>query len=384
MTERAAVAREAAAGLRRFAGQRQHHPVMIGFDGFVDSIIAVVDKRHDAHRFDPVETIEQFGKKVVAAAGQSSNYELVVALEKLGGNGPIMANAMAAFGLPVTYIGCLGYPALHPVFEPLARRARCLSIAGPGLTDALEFRDGKLMLGKHHTLKDVRWDRICEVIGAEEFGRIVGASRLIGIVNWTMLPHMNTILERLIDQVLPAQPAPAAGRHLLFIDLADPEKRTPDDLREVLQLCSALQRHADLVLGLNLKEAAQVAGVLGLETRKDLEAATESLARAVREQLQVHAVIIHPRGGAAACGHDGGAVCSARFAGPFVARPRLSTGAGDVFNAGFCLGRLAGLPLDQSLAVGTAASGYYVRHAVSPALDELATFLEALPEPEGA
>jgi sugar/nucleoside kinase (ribokinase family) len=363
MTERAAVAREAAAGLRRFAGQCSHHPVMVGFDGFVDSIIAVVDKRYDAQRFDAVETIDHFGHKVVAAAGQSSNYELVVTLEKLGGNGPIMANALAAFGLPVTYIGCLGYPAIHPVFEPLARRTRCLSIAGPGLTDALEFRDGKLMLGKHHTLKDVRWERI---------------------VNWTMLPHMNTILERLIDEVLPAQRAPAAGRRLVFIDLADPEKRTPEDLREVLGLCSALQRHADLILGLNLKEAGQVASVLDLGHGSDPRAAMEALARGIRERLELHAVVIHPRGGAAACGHDSGAVCSARFTGPFVARPRLSTGAGDVFNAGFCLGRLAGLPLEQSLAVGTAASGYYVRQAASPALDELAAFLDALPEPEPA
>src|SRR5919199_666690 len=123
MSDRTSIARQAAAGLRRFADQRTQHPVLIGFDGFVDSIITVVDKRYDAVHFDPVETIEQFGKKVLAAAGQSSNYELVVKLEKLGGNGPIMANAMATLGLPVTYVGCLGYPALHPVFEGLASRA---------------------------------------------------------------------------------------------------------------------------------------------------------------------------------------------------------------------------------------------------------------------
>src|SRR5438105_11805621 len=114
MTDRATLAHQAAAGLRRFADRRPQHPVMIGFDGFVDSIIAVVDKRYDAQRFDPVGTIDQFGKKILGAAGQSSNYELVVTLEKLGGNGPIMANAIAAFGLPVTYVGCLGYPSIHP------------------------------------------------------------------------------------------------------------------------------------------------------------------------------------------------------------------------------------------------------------------------------
>jgi sugar/nucleoside kinase (ribokinase family) len=379
MSDRATNAQQAAAGLRRFAGRRAQHPVLIGFDGFVDSIIAVVDKRYDAARYDPVDTIDQLARKIGAAAGQSSNYEMVVKLEKLGGNGPIMANAMAQAGLPVTYIGCLGYPAIHPVFGDLASRAECLSITGPGLTDALEFRDGKLMFGKHQTLKDVNWQRICEVIGAAKFGEIVARSRLLGIVNWTMLPHLGAIWQRLIDDVLPGV---SGQRRLVFIDLADPEKRTADDLRGALQLCSAMQRHADVILGLNMKEAVQVAAALGLQAQTDPEAVIEALARAIRERLQLHTVVIHPRGGAAGASQDNGQPCSAQVTGPFTAQPRLSTGAGDHFNAGFCLGRMAGLPLGQALLTGTASSGYYVRNAASPTLEALADFLDALPEPE--
>jgi sugar/nucleoside kinase (ribokinase family) len=382
MTDRATLARQAALGLRSFADQRQQHPVIIGFDGFVDSIIAVVDKRYDAQRFDPVDTIAQFGKKISAAAGQSSNYELVVKLEKLGGNGPIMANAMVELGLPVTYIGCLGHPSIHHVFQDLAQRAECLSITGPGLTDALEFRDGKLMLGKHQTLKDVNWERICQVIGADRFGQIIGRSRLIGIVNWTMLPHLNGIWQRLVDDVLPGQSDARSKRRLVFIDLADPEKRTVEDLRGALRLCSALQNHVDVILGLNLKEAVQVAGALGLDASTTPEEMIEPMARTIRNRLQVNTVVIHPRGGAAAASHDGGETRSAEVLGPFVAQPRLSTGAGDLFNAGFCLGRMAGLPLEQALCTGTAASGYYVRNAASPTLDALAGFLDAFPEPE--
>src|SRR5438046_296414 len=311
MTDRAAVARSAAVGLRRFAPRRLQFPVLIGLDGFVDSIIAVVDKRYDAHRYDAVDTIARFGEKISAAAGQSSNYELVVKLDKLGGNGPIMANAMAAQGLPVTYVGCLGYPTLHPVFNDLARRARCLSIANPGLTDALEFRDGKLMLGKHHTLRDVNWDRICQVIGAEPFTQIVGEARLVGIVNWTMLPHMETILQQLVERILPAAAAP--GRRLLFLDLADPEKRTSEDLRGVLDLATTLQQHADVILGLNLKEATQVAGVLGVNPTARPEQAVEDMVRQIREKLRLYTVVIHPRFGAAACEDNRGNTCSARF-----------------------------------------------------------------------
>ena len=45
-------------------------------------------------------------------------------LTKLGGNGPIMANALASLGLRVTYLGNLGYPNLHPVFPRFCRPRR--------------------------------------------------------------------------------------------------------------------------------------------------------------------------------------------------------------------------------------------------------------------
>src|SRR5437868_10910849 len=133
---------------------------LVGLDGFVDNIISVVDKRQDLHTFDRVRTIENLGQKILNAAGQSSNYELVVTQQKLGGNGPIMANALAAIGMDVTYIGNLGYPAVHPVFGDFAKRAKVISIAEPGHTDALEFDDGKLMFGKHESLKDINWDNL--------------------------------------------------------------------------------------------------------------------------------------------------------------------------------------------------------------------------------
>ncbi len=95
-------------------------------------------------------TIAKLADRLAAAAGKSTNIELVNQITKLGGNGPIMANALASFGLQVTYLGMLGYPKLHPVFGPFAQRAEVHSIAEPGHTDALEFEDGKIMLGKHY------------------------------------------------------------------------------------------------------------------------------------------------------------------------------------------------------------------------------------------
>jgi sugar/nucleoside kinase (ribokinase family) len=89
-------------------------------------------------------------------------------------------------------------------------------------------------------------------------------------------------------------------------------------------------------------------------------------------------VVVHPRRGAAAATESD----SARFDGPFVQQPKISTGAGDHFNAGFCLGRILGFSLAESLCTGVATSGYYVRTAESPSAKKLAEFIARLPAPQ--
>jgi hypothetical protein len=165
----------------------------IGLDGFVDDIVHVVDKRESAENFTRMPMMAQWGERIRAAAGKSTNIELVSQLTKLGGNGPIMANAMASFGFKVTYLGNLGYPNLHPVFAEFAKRAEVHSIAEPGYTDAVEFEDGKVMLGKHQSLKQVNWANVQERFGREKFSAQVTGSDFVGFVNWTMLPYMNEI-----------------------------------------------------------------------------------------------------------------------------------------------------------------------------------------------
>jgi hypothetical protein len=376
------IAAQTAAGLRDFAAKLDHHPVMVGFDGFVDSIIDVVDKRRSVHDYAPVQTIEAFGRRIQGSAGQSANYELVTKLEKLGGNGPIMANALTRFGLPVTYIGSVGHPTLHPVFEELARQATVHPIAEPGYTDALEFTDGKLMFGKQTNLRDVNYDQLCRIVGEENLIELLSGAALLGMVNWTMLVEMDSIWDALIDRVLPALPQ-RADPPLLFIDLADPAKRLRRDLLGALGRISKLNEHTLVVLGLNLNESTQIGGALGLSTPDQPEASIVDSARSIRAALGVQGVVVHPRTSAAAAWLDeAGQVVSDRFDGPFVQAPQLSTGAGDNFNAGFCLGMLAGLSIPQALCTGTATSGYYVRHAQSPTLHQFADFCDVLPEPE--
>ncbi|MGB7158649.1 MAG: hypothetical protein WBD40_11320 [Tepidisphaeraceae bacterium] len=349
---------------------------LVGLDGFVDEIIAVVDKRHDNATYDAVKTIDQLGRKIAGATGHSSNYELVVKQMKLGGNGPLMANALSSAGMGVTYVGALGYPNVHPVFEDFAKRTTVISIAEPAHTDALEFEDGKLMLGKLTPLDEVTWDNLIARLGRERFKQLMAQSRLIGMVNWTMLPHMSRIWAQMLDDVIPDA---ERRTRKLFVDLADPEKRTHEDILDALRLLTRFQNQIDVILGLNLKESVEIADVLGLPGARDPEDAIESNAAAIRAALNVACVVIHPRRGAAAATETE----VAHFAGPFVQQPKISTGAGDHFNAGFCLGCVLGFSLPQSLCVGVGLSGFYVRTGVSPTAQQLSDFIADLPPPQG-
>src|SRR5438132_7303404 len=194
---------QCAADLLAGVARASQMSAFIGLDGFVDEILHVVDKRESAEKYVRLPAIAQLAQRLAAAAGRSANLELVSQRTKLGGNGPIMANALASFGLKVTYLGNLGYPHLHPVFDEFARRAEVHSIAEPGHTDALEFDDGKIMLGKHSSLKEVNWTNIQTRFGRDKFATRFEGSDLIAFVNWTMIPYMSDVWEALQREFCP-------------------------------------------------------------------------------------------------------------------------------------------------------------------------------------
>ncbi|HEX7471358.1 MAG TPA: hypothetical protein VF437_11625 [Verrucomicrobiae bacterium] len=339
----------------------------VGLDGFVDEILHVVDKRESSENFSRLPTIAKLAERLAAAAGQSTNIELVSVRTKLGGNGPIMANALASFGLGVTYLGNLGYPGMHPIFEELARRAEVHSIAQPGFTDALEFNDGKIMLGKNHTLKDVNWENIEARFGRGRFLTHFGSASLVSFVNWTMLPHLSAIWEK----VLTLCPQLTGGRRKLFFDLCDPEKRSATDIRQALELIAKFEQWFDVMLGLNEKEAVEIGHVLGLETGDRSPQGLTKLALEINRRVPVGTIVVHPTAYALAVSRGHASVVN----GPFVAKPLITTGAGDHFNSGFCLGKLLGFDDTASLLCGVSTSGYYVRTAKSPSVKDLADFM---------
>jgi sugar/nucleoside kinase (ribokinase family) len=338
--------------------------VLAGFDGFVDEIMSVVGKRFSHENFEALETITEFGEKVLNAAGLSTNFELVPRQVKLGGNGPIAANAIVAHGYPVHYIGALGDKVIHPVYNRLASDcASITSIADPGYTYALEFNDGKIMMGKGISLHDVCWAKLLAELPEPQLRKRLHEVKLLVLNNWTMIPHMNEMYHEFIRIMRDRDERP-----LIFIDLADPAKRPRDEIATVTGIITAMQEVADVTFGMNEKESIQVAEVVLGENPTDLADRAEGL----RQKLDIEMVVIHPTHRAAVATRSEG---SSLIDGPFTPSPQLTTGAGDNFNAGFCVGMLSQLSAEGCLISGVCTSGFYVRKAHSAKREELVDFM---------
>lgn len=344
--------------------------VFAGLDGFVDTIIQLVAQRNgQGEDFVRIDTIKEFGERIIAASGKSTNIEMYPQMEKLGGNGPIYANALISAGFPMRYLGSLGSPAIHPIFAGFAGKSNAVSIATPGLTNAIEFHDGKIMMGITKTLEDISYPAIINALGSEEeLQKELQSSTLVGLVNWTMIPNMTAIFRNLLDNVLPK----LDGSRTFFFDLADPEKRSDAELEEALATISEFEKFGPTIIGLNLKEAQRVSSTLKLGSSNEEAESLKNACSEIREKLTISTVVIHPKE-RAACATSDGSWC---VEGPYVENPKVTTGAGDHFNAGFTTGHQLGFSPEACLTIGTCFSGFYVRSAESPSLDNIQEFLE--------
>jgi hypothetical protein len=341
---------------------------LVGLDGFIDEIIHAVDKRADADNYTRIPSIAALAERIGAASGKSTNIELVNQRTKLGGNGPIMANALCQFGIQLTYVGTLGYPVLHPVFADFAKRADVHSIADAGHTDALEFDDGKIMLPKTIQLNEMNWTNLQARYGRDKFVAKFSQCDLIGFVNWTMLSGMSSLWQALLSELCTLL---SGSRRKMFFDLADPEKRPSSDIVEALGLISKFEKYFDVILGLNEKESFEIGDVMGLNMTDHSPEGLCKLADAIRAKLKINTVVVHPVAFALASSDGDTQVVQ----GPFCAKPLISTGAGDHFNSGFCLGKLLGFDNKNSLMAGVSTSGFYVRTGQSPTVADLAGLL---------
>ncbi len=343
---------------------------VIGFDGFIDEVVHVVDKRIDPKNYTRVLTLKDYGQRIVATSGLSSNVEIVTVSKKLGGNGPIMANALIKFGMKMSYVGAIGYPETNAVFKSIVERCENVyPVSDPSSTDAMEFEDGKIIRTKLSPFQELNFESIKQRVGLDVLASLLDECSLIGFEDWTLPPYSGEIWKGIYNEVLPILKNNTKGK-ILFFDLADPASRREEEVCDALQTISLYSKHYNVILGLNLREAVQIANILGGGfgySEYDLK----KLAEFIKGYINVNMLVIHPL--KESCCLKDRVFCER--SGPYCEKPKLTTGAGDNFNAGFLMGIALGASPEESLLLGMAASGFYVRNARSAGFEEIKRFL---------
>ncbi len=341
--------------------------VLVGFDGFLDSITSAVGTRRSmqAEDFEPMRTIDALASRIAGAGGgRSVNIELRERELRAGGNGPLLASALSAQGASVTLIGALGESdaePIHPAYSPLVERCeRAISIAPSARTDALEFDDGKVMFNWSANLDPVDWAHVVGHVGLGPLAEMCAQADVIATINWTNLGGLPSIWRGLRAEVFPGLGTPPG----VFVDLSDPAKRTDGSVYEMLDDLRSLAEVCPITLGLNLAEAQRLGGLIlgeAVPLRRDTGSMRDAAVR-LREELSLHTVLVHTRGMVAGSERDGSAAVQTRQ----IARPAISTGAGDHFNGGYIAARVCGLGLAESLACGADTASAYVGTGIAP------------------
>lgn len=346
--------------------------ITTGFDGFVDTVVRII--QHSDHAGEPVffKTIEDFGQYIVAKQNNSFSLEIEEISTKLGGNMPILSNALGLLGFKVNCIGALGYPQTHLAFQNMPALCSLYSFTNPGISTAYEFNNGKMMLAQNGLLNTLDWHNIKDIVGIETLKKLYADSDVMCLLNWSEINTSTSIWRGILDEILPFCTVKSKLK-TAFFDLSDGSHRSDSLVKEALELLLSFKKKAKVVLSLNKNEARHLFQVL-YETPPD-NANFGYMGEKIHEKLPVDTLLLHSAKESIAFTKT----TTFRFDNPFFnENPMLSTGAGDNFNAGYCAALLFGLKIEPAMLFANAVSALYVERGRSPTLEDVIQFLGSM------
>ncbi len=353
--------------------------VFVGFDGFVDKIMKVVKLKQN---FGNVyySTISEFASRIESASGKSGQIELVTQKIKIGGNAPILSNTLGSLGIHSYCAGSLGYPVKHAVFSAIDNKCEVLSLIDPGDSSAIEFDDGKIIFSELSVFNEYNWGFIKKTHGIESIRKTILDSSIVALVDWANLPNASDIWQGVLDDII----RPSGRKDFIFLfDLCDPSKKTTEQIDEVLDLISSFSTYGSVTLGLNENETIKIwCAINGKDvSKKEDQDQIPNLTKAgdaLYKAMNINRLLVHPVDRTIVFRkHE-----VIELKGHLVTQPKVLTGGGDNLNAGYCLGLLHGLSIQQCMLLGMATSGAYIQNGVSPDLksiiEYIATWIEEL------
>ena len=342
--------------------------VFAGFDGFVDTIVKIIRTKRKNKSPEFFRTKKEFAKYVLAKGESSFGLELGEESTRIGGNMPILSNALGVLGMQVNCIGTLGHPQIHPVFKNLSPNCKLYSFGNAGVSTAYEFNDGKMLIAQMGELNSLGWSDLNSMIGINELAAAYRSSDLLCLVNWSEIEKATEIWKGLLNEVVTKENKSDQVGYA-FVDLADCSRKSKQAIREMLDLINEFSKYRKVFLGLNRNELTEVANAL-LHRKKTSD--LQKQAEKIFTRMEIEGLVIHSSKEAFLFKKNKMFLENSFY----IKQPLVSTGAGDHFNAGFCTGLMLDTDPSLCLLLAHCVSGSFVETGVSPKCEELIRFLE--------
>jgi len=299
--------------------------------------------------------------------GNSCSIEWIKKDARAGGHTSHLGRAFYQLGFEPTLIGTYGKPPKSIFTEELDDCTLC-SLGDPSHTDAVEFKDGKLMLNDMRSLTSVNWDLVCEQISVKTLAEKIDGPATLSTGYWATMPFLPSIWHGLTNQMWPLLNDPP---RLIFIHPADIRRLSKDRLRVGIESLSTLNDTVPVTISANRAETKAFAS-LGGKTGSGMR----EQALTAKEILDVNQFVTHTSDRALLIEDDQ----ISKVKTPVVEEPTLTTSAGDQFNVGFLLGQILAVDGPPSLVLGNALANWFVRYGTPPTYDELVDFLSTFDE----
>jgi sugar/nucleoside kinase (ribokinase family) len=334
--------------------------VLFGFDGYVDNV-RVAGTNAGASDSERITTLSEFGEEIVTSAAADSSLSISWERrgQRTGGHVSHLSRVYQTLGFDPTLVGMCGDPVLD-LFEREFGECTIHTLGDPGVTDAIEFDDGKFMLMESGGAATLDWETLRSHVTIDTLADELDGAKLLGIGYWAMIPELASILDRLRETVFPKLTDPP--RHVL-LDPANIREIDREMLESIVAATHRLTDVADVTVSANRYETKELATVLGDRTGDGLAAD----ARVAFDSLDVDRFVGHSVTESVVVSDDGST--SVRVT-P-VDSPALTTSAGDHFNAGLSLGLVEGLSEDAAVVLGNALAREFVRTGETPSYDDI-------------
>ncbi len=362
---------------KKFPANEKNLPkktVLLGFDGYVDSLYSLVETRASPETFKIMDSMTQFSTRVANTAGSSCNVERVLKKKIGGGFAPNIGRAMVNLGVTINLAASIGYPDVLPLFleypPALKQRMHFFPVGNPGETAGLEFKDGKVMLTDFGNINGLTWDLILERLGGrDKFIEILDKADAIGQGHWSLVPKMSDMWERMVADIFPNLKDSKNKR--FYVDPADMTKRTQRDIERMAKLFGKVNNYMKATISLNDKEGEQISrnlpGLSPIKAEEDLWIAGKN----IRATMNINSVVIHSPHFATISTADGHYFVKEGY----TSGPKFTTAAGDHFNGGVLFGLIQGYTAAESLVIGNAVTAIFVRTGNSPSIKDTQRFI---------